>query len=329
VAAALLHGISGGPNNSWQSAPFVFTFPNDGPALNSPTAVQLDCSDNSVDLKTASILWDVEGETQPAFGRTFTIRPRTSIGETLVEAEAVLPDGRRVFGHQYLEVNDPVNGGTAYPWPDPQSETVALYHFDGGNPANLFRDDTGNGYDLQKQGYTILQGNNSWMKSVSGSSARFGGLGDRLEPVNTIPDGVLRPNGGINGFTIEFWIYLKRFPNNGSALYLLRFAQGAIGNDNSEWSVYYNTTLAPFPQFFGPKGQLVFDSAHWSAQMTTNTWHLVKITVAANGNTTVQVDRNTPVTQATSPTYDGENWILSLGDFVGCYDEIRVSKAVR
>jgi hypothetical protein len=146
----------------------------------------------------------------------------------------------------------------------------------------------------------------------------------------TIPDSVLRPNGS-GAFTVEFRMYPKRLPYNGSALYLFRFAQGAVGNSASEWSIYYRTDLGGFPQFFGPNGQLVLTSSAWSSKMSLGTWHLIKITVATSGFTSVYVDdmANPAATSPTSPGYSGQNWILSFGDFVGCIDEVRISKGLR
>jgi hypothetical protein len=325
AAAGRLHNLSAAASPSWQSAVGFFTFLNGSPVLNTAASIRLDTSDSSVDLNTASILWDVEGESQPAFGRTFTLRPHTAPGETLVEAEAVLPDGRRVFGRQYVEINDPVNGGSEYVLPDPTSHTVALYHFDNSDPLHPFRDDTLSGYDMSPSGFPALNGNNSWMQTRSGYAAQFGGLGDRLTSA-AIPDSSVRP-AGANGFTIEFRIYPKRFQFNGTPLYLLRFAQGS--GDGSEWSIYYSTGLAAFPQVFGPNGQVVLSSSTWSAQMTPNIWHLVKITVDTTGFTTVYVDGNSAASHATSPSYSGQGWTLSMGDFAGCFDEVRISNTIR
>src|SRR5215216_5455789 len=89
-AAAYLHSLSGSPYQAWTPVSGKIVFPNGPPALNSSTVARLDLdvSDPNTDLNTASIVWDVEGETQLAVGRTFTLSPRTSIGEKLVEAEA-------------------------------------------------------------------------------------------------------------------------------------------------------------------------------------------------------------------------------------------------
>jgi hypothetical protein len=318
-AAVYLHGLSGATYQSWRKANGTINVLSGG-TLNATTTVRLDCSD--VDLNQAQIVWDAESEDQPAFGRTFTIKPHSTVGENLVEAEAVMPDGRRIFGRQYLEFNSQ-NGGTIFPAPD--SHTVALYRFD--NNSQAFKDDTTHHYDLSPIGVPRLHGNNSWMQSPAGYAAKLGGIGDGLTTIN-ISDGVLRPAGS-TGFTIEFRMYIKRLPNSGSNLNLFRLAQGP--GDSSEWAIKYHTQDAPYPRIFGPQGNVVVDSATWNTKMTPNTWHLVKITAgngASSGVTSVYIDdMTTAVASSTHSQFlsSNVNWILSMGDFVGCIDEVRIS----
>jgi len=329
VVSAYLSSLSPSPQQAWNPTndAATITFVNGTPALNMTPVVQLT---SALDLSDAQITWDVEGQPQLAFGQTFTLQARTNVGETLIEAEAVKPDGRRIFGRTYLEINDPINGGTTNA---PDTNTVALYHFDDQSQFPLTIPDSAHGYNLTVGGGSPdLFTNNSWMKVLTNneSAARFGANGDEMQSSVTIPDSVVRP-AGADGFTMEFWTYLKQLPYNGSALYLFRFAQGAPGNDNSEWSIYYSTMLASNPQFFGPGGQVVLNSTNWSAKMTPNTWHAVKVTVSTNGLTSVYIDDpiHPAATQSTSPSYSSSDWQLSLGNFVGCIDELRISNTVR
>jgi hypothetical protein len=48
-----------------------------------------------LDLRAARIVWEAEGE-EPVFGQSFVFKPLAR-GPFWVEAEAQLPDGRRVF----------------------------------------------------------------------------------------------------------------------------------------------------------------------------------------------------------------------------------------
>lgn len=66
--------------------------------------------------------------------------------------------------------------------------------------------------------------------------------------------------------------------------------------------------------------------------MTPDTWHLLKITVDSSGHTTVYVDdmNHSAADANTSWGYNpGAAWTLSLGDFVGCIDDVRISNTLR
>ena len=173
VNAFLAAASSSEASQSWSAANITaaagnITFPNGNPTLSTPGVAQL--SSSTVDLSDARIVWEAAGA-EPHFGPTTTIG-RSTVGETLLEAEATKPDGRRIFGRQYLEFNDPANGGSEDTLDSP---TVALYHFDDNSqPQNYFKDYSANSYKLSPTGLTTLHGNNSWMKSPSGYAAEFG-----------------------------------------------------------------------------------------------------------------------------------------------------------
>ena len=57
------------------------------------------------DLSSARIVWEARDQ-EPAFGSTFTFTPSNS-GAQWVEAEAQLPDGRRVFAKSSFNANSP------------------------------------------------------------------------------------------------------------------------------------------------------------------------------------------------------------------------------
>ena len=77
----------------WKSAAAKIVLPKAPPALNRSFEVKLESAD--IDLSTARIVWEARDH-EPAFGPTFTVTPRNS-GPQWIEAEAHLPDGRRVF----------------------------------------------------------------------------------------------------------------------------------------------------------------------------------------------------------------------------------------
>jgi hypothetical protein len=345
------HPPTGAASPAWNNSVGYFTFLSGTPATGVPTVIRLNTTDSSVNLDQAQITWDVEFEDQPAFGRTFTLKPRATIGDTLVEAEAVLPDGRRVFGRQYVHFR-PSSGGQEF---TADGNTAALYHLNAIDTlSRQIPDDSGHGYKLiVSSGFPDLIENNSWMATANPSSAfqaaRFGAIGDEIASLVTIPDSVLRPAGS-DGFTMEFRMYVKRLPGNRSLLYLFRLAEGEPGTgDVNEWRVGYDTSVAPFPQIDGPGHQVILpsdsaaDGKDWEHLMTPNTWHLIKITAANNPgagcqpgytgfDTKVYIDdMNIAAASLTTCAYIDPNaaWVLSMGDFVGCIDEMRISNVVR
>ena len=66
------------------------------PATLPPTSqASLGLSANALDLSAARIVWEAEGE-EPTYGANYALRPHKN-GPRWIEAEAQLPDGRRVF----------------------------------------------------------------------------------------------------------------------------------------------------------------------------------------------------------------------------------------
>jgi hypothetical protein len=259
-------------------------------------------------------------------GRTFTLKPGATAGETLIEAEAVLPDGRRVFGSQYVNFYNPANGGE---FQTPDTAAVALYHFNENPtfPPPPAQDSSTHGYVMQSSGLATRSPNAAWMGSPSGFSAKFAGTGDRLQTAS-ISDSTLRVNGK---WTIEARIYVKGYVLNANPTIftLSQYING--GNDNANWTLYFNTST--YPQLYGPRSQLLMSAADWGARVTLNTWHSLKITVDSNGTTTRVYIDNQEVTGSpftTNPTIvTGSNWTLSMGDFVGNLDEVRISNSLR
>jgi hypothetical protein len=122
----------------WRAAPA--TIVGGQPSVRAGTSLtfRLECHD--VDLTEARIVWEARGE-EPAFGASYTFAPRDA-GASWVEAEATLPDGRRVFARYEFRVDAPVvrwidgklpdgattsaSGGDAWTW-RPGQTADALY----------------------------------------------------------------------------------------------------------------------------------------------------------------------------------------------------------
>jgi hypothetical protein len=94
ASLAFLAAQTSHKNQAWRSSAAQI---NGLPAqLQSGTPVTASLTAPGVDLSAATIVWEAAGQ-PAAFGPTFTFTP-SGHGEQWVEAEAALPDGRRVFG---------------------------------------------------------------------------------------------------------------------------------------------------------------------------------------------------------------------------------------
>ncbi len=81
-------------NQAWKCAPGKITGLPESVSAGQRVTVAL--SAPAIDLRSARIVWEAQDQ-QPVFGQTFTFTPAKA-GPQWVEAEAQLPDGRRVFG---------------------------------------------------------------------------------------------------------------------------------------------------------------------------------------------------------------------------------------
>jgi hypothetical protein len=93
AASAWLMAQSPLHDQAWKSAPGEIAGVLANAKLNQPITVRLK---TGVDLADARIVWEGR-DNPPVFGHEFTFTPRQA-GEQWIEAEAQLPDGRRVFG---------------------------------------------------------------------------------------------------------------------------------------------------------------------------------------------------------------------------------------
>jgi hypothetical protein len=81
-------------DQAWKAAPAQITGLPAKPVTASKVTAGLSSSD--LDLRKARIVWEANDQ-EPAIGSSFTFSP-VRAGPQWVEAEAQLPDGRRVFG---------------------------------------------------------------------------------------------------------------------------------------------------------------------------------------------------------------------------------------
>ncbi|HWQ93141.1 MAG TPA: hypothetical protein VN673_15815, partial [Clostridia bacterium] len=90
-------------SQAWTGATATLVMPAGVAPVGQPVTVGLQAP--GLDLSQARIVWEARDQ-EPAHGATFTFSPKNN-GTQWVEAEALLPDGRRVFAKGTLEANSP------------------------------------------------------------------------------------------------------------------------------------------------------------------------------------------------------------------------------
>jgi hypothetical protein len=111
----------------WKSATGQLSVPSSVVTVGTPVTVTLQVP--GMDVSSARIVWEAR-EQEPAFGPSFTFTPKDN-GSHWVEAEAVWPDGRRVFATASFKANSP-----NVVWLDDALPTGATAAADGGDSWN-------------------------------------------------------------------------------------------------------------------------------------------------------------------------------------------------
>src|SRR4051812_35455750 len=166
-----------------------------------------------LDLTAAKFVWKLK-YLDPSAGAPRTFAPKFS-GDPWIEAEALLPEGRRVFARTNFTAttslstipnsyeSTPVAAG---------ADTVAIYHAD-----NSLVDATGRHAPLILSGHAALDISNvGWMASPSGGSLRFLDLGDQATVSFPAPSMISANTAFVS---IEAMIYINDFKayNRGNA----------------------------------------------------------------------------------------------------------------
>ena len=268
-----------------------------------------------MDLTTARVIWEAQGQ-DPVISPTFSLTP-TVIGTYWVEAEAQWPDGRRVSAITLLSVHDTT--GTEF---QSDANTLALFHFN-----TNYSDSSGNGYTLTPAGGVSLAGDNlGWMANPAGQVARFHNLGDTLSM--TMHDSVVMPGKTALPLTVEARIFPRAYKaygvNNYDIISLVQNYDTEIELRDGKW----NSPAGPC--LFVPGSTTVVSSAQWNSAISFNGWHSLKIVFDPAGSSRCYIDGNLISNNPATFNYTRSNdWTLTLGNFDGDIDEVRISNVVR
>lgn len=303
-----------GASQVWSTTPASIQGPSSYVPIGDPVTFTLTCP--GLDLTKARITWEAFGQEPAISGCTWTITP-VSIGTQWVEAEAVMPDGRRVSARADFSTCFPVGG---YEF-TPDSDTLALYHFNGN-----FNDSSGNGYHLASTGNVqLINTNSGWMAHPGGQVARFTNIGDTLTV--TFPDSLVSPGSTSTPLTLEAWIYPRSYKaysvGNYSVLSLFQFWDSSLGAEDGKWN-------SPGVPAFMTGGASILTTSQWKSAITIGTWQHLRITRSATGAFSCWINDVCVSTIVASPNYGRTNaWTLTIGNINADVDEVRVSRAVR
>ncbi|MDX1950855.1 MAG: chitobiase/beta-hexosaminidase C-terminal domain-containing protein [Verrucomicrobiota bacterium] len=269
-----------------------------------------------IDLSTARITWEVR-YLNPTIGLSNRFTPKY-VGDTWIEAEALLPDGRRVIAKTNFtattSLDEPPNSYQSAEVA-PGSGIVSVYHLN-----NVGSDSTGIGGTLAIAGNTFFDVSNlGWLQTRSGAALRFLDLNDSA--VATLP-GTLFTQPGTESITLEAMIYINEFKAwNRDVAQILRL-------ENS-WDAY----LALMEdKYAGPcvkgGGQFAWTGTAVKSALALKKWHHFSIQLDRSGYS-VRLNGNTIASGASTEL---ANWgrsssvTLTLGDFDGWIDEVVIRR---
>jgi hypothetical protein len=165
----------------------------------------------------------------------------------------------------------------------------------------------------------------------SGKVVRFRDSGDELAV--TIPNNGTDPilPASTSTLTIDFEIYPRAYKTGGggASIFHLRTVNlpqyGGADRTDSRWQVI---ATGGSPEVNGPNESFVSNTGdqNWNDWVPLNTWSHIQIHLDAQGFSHLLVNGNEVAHLDNAPNYSTSfDWVLSLGNFDGDIDELRIS----
>ena len=163
-----------------------------------------------------------------------------------------------------------------------------------------------------------------------GSAASFSDLGDQLV-ISTVPDSVVEPGLSQTPLTIEARIYVRGYKAyNRANVSLIGLWQDYDSQFQLSDPEYPSSGQPIGPFVAGGSSAVIVTASQWQNAVSLNAWHKFKLTFTADGTTKCYVDDNLLNTMATSVNVGRPStWWITLGNFDGDIDEVRISNVVR
>lgn len=199
------------------------------------------------------------------------------------------------------------------------TDTVALYHFDD------LADSSGNGFHLVLKGAAQLTAEElSWMGHPGGKALKVSGLGDEVSA--SIPDAMVMPGTADSVLTFEARFYPVAYKaysiNNYQILSFYQAWDVGFEVRDGKW----NSPAVPTVR--GGNAAIV-GADDWRRWVPLNQWHSLKM-VHSQSTVSVYIDGQLIGSGTTAFNFGRtNNWTLTLGNFQGYIDEVRISRVVR
>ena len=312
VSLAAWASNSPGATQPWKPQNATISMPSGYLTAGQPVTVSVQYP--GLDLSQARVTWEC-GDQEPWIGGAeYTFTP-VNVSRQWLEAEVVLPDGRRFSAVTTYGVKA-ANGAAALAVED---TTVALYHFDGN-----YNDSSPNNFHLTASGRTerVTQAA-GWMESPTGEAVRFYDIGDKLTV--TIPDSYLSPGSTSVPLTLEAWICPLEYKAYGKSLDPV---MALVQAWNSKIGVLQDMWIKPSTPFISADGVSLVSNQQWTDTIRRGTWQRLKIVRKADSTYECWLDSTLLASGTNTAGFGGTGaWTLTLGNFNGYLDEVRISGA--
>jgi hypothetical protein len=265
----------------------------------------------------ARVVWEARDQ-EPVFGNPVTLIPK-SAGTQWIEAEAQLPDGRRVAARAAFRATTsratPPNPFQSAPLPQ-SVDLVALFHLDG-DLANA----TGDHGALRLAGNARLDDSNlGWMADRQGTGLQFDDLGDKA--TIQLSSKELGSGSGTTAIILEAMVYIDAFVGyNRDSASILSLRNG--------WDSFLTFGEDKYAGAF-LRGGTALDllGAKLTDALTVKEWHHLALEVnqagyiaRVNGKVIATANSNELTKWGSGSTVE-----LELGNFAGWIDEVAVRR---
>ena len=309
ATAAFLMAKTSVAKQQWKAAAATIVGLPKAISVGQPVAAELKV--NGLDLSNAQIVWEARDQ-EPLIAKMASFAAK-NVGEQWVEAEALLPDGRRLFAKAIFSavasMNVPANAYFSSAL-ETNEETLALFHLDGS-----LEDAGKRSPALRLAGKASFDTSNlSWMETRKGAALRVKDIGDKATTKIIVPRAEL-----VSEITLQAMIYVNAFKAyNRTNVKILSLTE--------DWNSFLELNENMY------EGAMMKGGSEFSLVQTTvtnalkpGTWHHVSITINQDSYT-ARVNGNTIGTKKSAElgNWGKQGATLEIGNFDGYIDEVAV-----